>query len=212
MMRVSKKSLYERICLAQSHKKKSPLKPSHILLDSQSNMDILNHEQLVLNVREVVGVGMELQSNGGGSLKTRRKGFVKGYGYVWFDERSKANINNLSNMIRKHFNVWLNTGPSDTVPAMYLERKDGTILAFKEYDNGLYIYDAVRMEGLREDWLAGKNTNDLTKTTCYDAHQISLLQKKLGTQQSTITDCQKIFTPQQVKMAHKARQLYIDYG
>ena len=68
------------------------LKDSWILLDTQSNCDIFHNKNFLTNIVKVEGPDMLLKSNGNNLLLTNEIGEVSGYGRVWYNKDSLANI------------------------------------------------------------------------------------------------------------------------
>jgi len=163
-----------------------------ILLDTQSSVDIFKSKRLLESIYQVEGPGLELLSNGNGIMHTNTMATLRGYGPVWFDERSMANILSFSN-VRKKFPISISTGPNDPCPSILVHKKDGTTMCFKEYKMGLYVFDA----GTSAD-----NTyiNHANKPSCH----YSCLQ--------TVESNLSLFTPREIKRANMARDLYRKIG
>lgn len=68
------------------------LKSTWILLDAQSNCDIFKNEDLLKDTHEKRGDHFILKSNGDDDIRTSQVGNIRGYGEVWFNEHSMANI------------------------------------------------------------------------------------------------------------------------
>ena len=81
---------------------KAKLKPTWILLDTQSSCDIFNNKDLLENIICNNQPSLKLYSNRNLFIKTNMKGTVRGYGSVWFHPDSLANILSFSN-IKKNF-------------------------------------------------------------------------------------------------------------
>ena len=77
------------------HEKYVSLKSAWILLNTQSNCDILK------DIYEKQGERLILKSNGGGDIRTSQVGNIHGYGKVWFNEKSMANILSFANVQKK---------------------------------------------------------------------------------------------------------------
>jgi hypothetical protein len=65
-------------------------------------------------------------------------GDLPGFGPVWFNEGSIANILSLA-AVRKVCRV---TMDSHNEPAMFVHKQNGKVMKFIESDSGLYYYDA----------------------------------------------------------------------
>ena len=130
---------FNQIVTTSPEDRYADIEPTWILLDTQSNCDIFNNKRMLSSIYSVEGPGMLLQSNGG-FIKTHKMGELEGYGSVWYNKQSLANILSLAN-VRKKFRVTLETGPSDPCPCIYVHCNKGKILKFKEHSMGLYVYD-----------------------------------------------------------------------
>ena len=118
------------------------LKSTWILLDTQSNCDIFRNKQLLHDIREKPNHRLVLKSNGNGDIRTNMIGTIKGYGDVWYNPQSMANILSFAN-VRRKFRISISTGPDDPCPSFCVHKHDGSIMEFKEHALGLYIYDAA---------------------------------------------------------------------
>ena len=105
-----------------------------ILLDNQSTVDIFCNSDLLMNVRRVKS-NMSIETNGG-VLSTNMKGYLKGYGDVWFHPKAIANILALSNVIKK-YRVTYDSGRNN----MFVVHKPNELVYFMQSDNGLFYHD-----------------------------------------------------------------------
>ena len=160
-----------------------------VLLDSQSNCDIFCNKNLLTNIRQEKGPGLTLQTNGG-TLKSDLVGDVKGYGKVWYNPASLANILSLAN-VRKRFHITMATGPSDPVPKIIVHKTNGDKMVFFEHEMGLFVHDPTKLEN--------SNVN-LEKVLDYSffTNLVSTLENQ--------------FTKQEVKKAQEAQTLYKRLG
>ena len=110
---------------------------SWILLDSQSTMCVFKNPRYLRNIRRS-GDTLTVLTNGGSQL-SRLIGDLPNFGTVWFNPRSLANILSLA-QVRQRCRVTMDTA---TEPSMIVHRADGTLMKFREYTTGLYIYDAA---------------------------------------------------------------------
>ena len=104
-----------------------------ILLDNQSTVDLFCDMNLLSNIR-VVKSTMSIATNGG-TLITNKKGYLSGYGDVWFDERAITNILSLDNVTKK-YRVTYDSG-KDTA---FLVHKPDVIIRFERSPSGLYYH------------------------------------------------------------------------
>ena len=110
-----------------------------VLLDTQSNCDIFRNPRLLENIRPSPNGNLVLKSNGG-EMESTQVGNIPGYGKVWYNPKSMANILSFAN-VRKKCKVTLQTGPNDPAPTIVVHRNSGTPMLFKEHAMGLYVHD-----------------------------------------------------------------------
>ena len=91
---------------------------------------------MLSNINEKKGEGLILKWNGDGVIRTSQVGNICGYGDVWFNEKSMANILSFAN-VRKKFRITILTGPYDPCPTFCVHKKDGSVMEFKEHSLGL---------------------------------------------------------------------------
>jgi hypothetical protein len=110
-----------------------------ILIDSASTVDIFSNRCFLRNIRQSSDPrGCTIHSNGGESV-TNLIGDLPGFGTVWLDENSIANVLSMTSA-RKQFRI---TQDSHEYDGIRLHRPDGEILEFFESRKGLYHYDAT---------------------------------------------------------------------
>ena len=110
--------------------------PNWILLDSQSTVDLFANNKLLSNIHETQDRPLRCFCNGGVQDSTL-KGYLHGYGTVWYNPNSLANILSLAN-VTKHHRV---TFDSDNQQAFIVHKKDGGQLKFILSSRGLYYHD-----------------------------------------------------------------------
>jgi hypothetical protein len=111
--------------------------PHFILLDSDSTFSIFNNPDFLHDIHDVVEP-LTLHTNGGGAQISSQMGTLPGFGLVWFNPDSIANILSLAE-VRRLRRVTMDT---DTRPAFYVHRIDGqSPLVFDEHPSGLYLLD-----------------------------------------------------------------------
>ena len=89
-----------------------------ILLDNQSTTDIFCNGDYLNNIQDTDET-MTVYTNGG-SITTSKKGFLKGYGKVWYHPDAITNILSMSN-VKKQFRV---TYDSDSVDRFTIQKPD----------------------------------------------------------------------------------------
>ena len=122
----------QQVVLAQGGK----VDPHWILLDSQSTVDLFANPNLLRNVSHTSGPPLKCHCNGGIQYSTQ-KGYLPGYGEVWHNPNSLANILSLAN-VSKTNRVTLDTSKEQ---AFLVHRSDGSVLKFVQTTRGLYYHD-----------------------------------------------------------------------
>jgi hypothetical protein len=165
--------------------------PNHyVLLDSDSTVSIFNNAAMLVNIHDVE-TPLVLESNGGGHQVTHQMGTIPGFGKVWFNENSLANILSLAD-VRKARRV---TMDSTDDHAFHVHKPDGSgYTRYEEHPSVLYLHDSTKPVVPYSKHNDSSEHNDST-TTGY-----SYLQ--------TVADNKKLFTKRQIEGADKSRQLY----
>ena len=104
-----------------------------ILLDNGSSTSIFANPRMVQDIKEVE-VPLQLMTNGG-ELITTKKATVNGFGEVWFDEDSIANIFSFAELKDKH-RITYDSNKEDAF-IIHLPNK---IVKFARTKEGLYTY------------------------------------------------------------------------
>jgi hypothetical protein len=126
----------EAVTLTQAHM----IDQHWILLDSESTVNILSNHKFLNNIRHCGHTqGLRIPSNGG-TQDTHMIGDLPGFGTVWYNAGSLANILSLA-AVRKVCQVTMDTLAE---AAIVVHKHDGTPLKFTESSNGLYYYDASK--------------------------------------------------------------------
>jgi len=148
--------------------------PNWILLDSQSTISVFNNPNMLTNIRDS-GRTLRALTNGGFQDSTQI-GTFPNLGEVWYNPHSIANILSLADVCR----VRRVTMDSDQHHALFVHRKDGSLMKFEAHPSGLYVFNAN----------SSKDT----------VNAYTLV--------NTVADQKKLFTPRQIADANKARDLY----
>jgi hypothetical protein len=109
---------------------------SWILLDSQSTVSVFNNARLLSNIRPSPRK-LRVLTNGGTQTSTQM-GTVTNFGDIWYNEASLADILSMA-AVRKVCRITMDTSGE---AAMHVHRKDGSTMTFREYQSGLYYYNA----------------------------------------------------------------------
>jgi len=131
-----------QVSLFQSGARASGIHKDWVLLDTQSNCDIFMNPDLLQNIRTNPTGNLVLQSNGG-ELEASQVGDIPGYGKVWYNGNSMANILSFAN-VRRKCKITMETGPGDDSPTIVVHRTSGGPMLFKEHKLGLYVHDTKK--------------------------------------------------------------------
>jgi len=116
-----------------------------ILLDSASTVSIFANKSLLKNIRHCGSIeGLTIHTNGGTTV-THLIGDLPGFGPVWYDGGSLANILSFSE-VRKKFRITVDTQDK---PVMIVYKKNGDQLEFIETKGGIYYYDVKPKTGIK---------------------------------------------------------------
>ena len=108
-----------------------------ILLDVQSNMDLLFNPKLVGNIYKAKK-NMYLQSNGGKMIITN-KAQVAGYKpHVWFDQKYITNLIALKNLMNQYCITYDNL---DEICIVHIEEHGNHNMQFRMHESGLHHYN-----------------------------------------------------------------------
>jgi Reverse transcriptase (RNA-dependent DNA polymerase) len=112
---------------------------SWILLDSESTVSIFNNKKFLKNIRHCGNEqGLRIYSNGG-HQDTHMVGDLPGFGQVWYNENSLANILSLAE-VRKVCRVTMDTSKAAEI---IVYKHNGDTVTFSESGKGLYYYDTA---------------------------------------------------------------------
>jgi len=109
-----------------------------VLLDSQSTVSVFRNPAFLTDIKEKKGTHLKVYTNGGSQV-SKMVGTIKEYGEVWYNYECLANILSLAE-VRRRCRVTMDTSVE---ACMNVHRKDGLIMKFTEYSNGLYKFDAA---------------------------------------------------------------------
>lgn len=116
-----------------------------ILLDSQSSIDVFCNQQLLTGIYKTDST-MRIRCNAG-VKETNMRGYVTGYGWVWYYPEGIANILSLSR-VKEQYRV---TYDSSAGNCFQVHKKDGKILNFREATRRLYYFDTAKRDEEHRD-------------------------------------------------------------
>ena len=128
---------YRGLFFLQKRERFKHIPDSWILLDSQSTASVFKTRELLTDIKSN-GDTLLMVSNGGGQQLITETGHIHGYGRVWFNKNSLANILSLADVRRRGWRITMDTAEE---AAMTVHRNNGTLMKFKEYSSGLYFFD-----------------------------------------------------------------------
>lgn len=169
-----------------AHARLSMIPDTWVLLDSQSTVSVFKNPKFLTDIKEKDGDHLKVYTNGGSQV-SKMVGTIKEYGEVWFNTESLANILSLA-QVRLRCRVTMDTSVE---ASMNVHRKDGSIMKFTEYRNGLYKYDAAAKQPI--------NTSNST-VAFYSSPDFVFL--------DLVEENKNLYTARQIEGANKARALY----
>ena len=161
------------------------LKPSWILLDSESTCFVFCNRDLVHNIRPIPpNVQPQVALINGGQQTSKHIATVRNFGDVWFNPNAIANIISLA-QVRKVCRITMDT---DVEAALLVHRKDGSIMKFIECERELYYFDCAQNNNFSIKSKASVNNYSFVVTT--------------------VEGNKTNFTHRELKGAEKARKAY----
>ena len=131
----------EFVFLQKQDTRLSHIPSTWVLLDSCSTVSVFKTRKYVTNIRKGDRI-LKALTNGGHQSSTDIAD-TQNFGHVWFNEDSLANILSLAE-VSKHARVTMDT---DIKNCMYVHRKDGIIMEFKELNSGFITSMLRNKEG-----------------------------------------------------------------
>jgi hypothetical protein len=161
-----------------------------ILLDSESSTSIFCNPSFVTDIHETDEV-LELLTNGG-PLKTNLKATVPGFGLVWFDSDSIANIFALADM-------------EDKYRVTYDSAKQSALIVHLPHKTVKFCRSAGKLYYYKPDYNTGNSDTGSNKKFGPSNHAKFTLV-------NTVEENKLAYTNRQFERAKKARELYHALG
>ena len=160
----------------QNISSKTGIKDTWMLLDSQSTVDVFSNSDLLTKIHKTNTI-LRIRCNAG-MKTTEYKGYLSGYGWVWYYPDGIANILSLSR-VKDRFRV---TFDSATDNCFRVHKDNGKILKFREATRRLYYFDTEDRD-VEETMLITTVDNNKSRLSAHDFSRALLaraLQRKIG--------------------------------
>jgi hypothetical protein len=155
------------------HHQGADVSKTWILLDNQSTVNVFCNAELLKNVRKVNKV-MNIKCNAGVTW-TDMMGDLPGYGEVWYNKNSIANILSLSRVESKYRITY----DSDNGKQFIVHKADGMVRQFRQSKNGLFYMDAKDSDEDEEGTVLINTVNENKKKYTNAAYKQATLARKL---------------------------------
>ena len=155
---------------------KAGISESWILLDSQSTIDVFSNPDMLTRVHRI-NTTLRIRCNAG-TKTTDYRGYLSGYGWVWYYPQGIANILSLSR-VKEKYRVTFDSALDN---CFHVHKDNGKILTFKEASRRLYYFDTKdkeETETLLITTVEG-NKNKLSARDVIQATRARKLQRTIG--------------------------------
>ena len=149
---------------------------SWLLLDSQSTIDVFSNAKLLSNIHRI-STTLRIRCNAG-MKTTNYRGYLSGYGWVWYYPDGIANILSLSR-VKEKYRVTFDSALDN---CFHVHKADGKILKFNEATRRLYYFDTADRDetGTMLITTVEGNKNKLSARDVIQAERARTLQRTIG--------------------------------
>ena len=155
---------------------KGSIPDTWILLDSQSTIDVFSNRKLLRDIH-AIDTTMHIKCNAG-SKSTNLRGYLSGYGWVWFFPSGIANILSLSR-VKEKYRVTFDSATDNC----FHVHKENKVLRFKEAVRRLYYFDTAEKDEestLLVNTMVADNESNFSAYDVTKAKLARTIQKRIG--------------------------------
>ena len=160
----------------QSNTSSNGIPSSWILLDNQSTIDVFCNGKLLTRIYKSTST-LTIRCNAGVKT-TNLRGYLSGYGWVWYFPEGIANILSLSR-VKDKFRITYDSALDNT---FHVHKDNGVILNFKEATRRLFYFDTADRDD-EGTVLVNTVEDNASQFSAYDyaqAKKARALQRRIG--------------------------------